>query len=371
MASSKAFLETGIVATPDGVEHRHFAYPGSLVRLPDGRLLAVFTSTEKESRGVGTYSADGGRMWGPVVTLFGGAKLGGASSDLEEGYADPNLVVVDDKKVLAFCVSLKLGTEVYDRTRWWRRGSNDGGRTFGPDVELPRHRKYIVGTIHSGLRLRDGTLIMSYSWDKPAEFAGGARGEGGMDLVSGVFRSRDEGKTWTPGADVYASMPRAKGALEHATNGVDEPAAVELPNGDLFMLMRTSDSHLWETRSNDGGLTWSPPEASPLVSHNCPASLERLPDGAVLAVFNHHPRERARLSATISRDGCRTWSTPRAFAPVGHVDAPEASYPATCQLADGTIVAVWGQIERGVPAVPGAKFEIRWARFNRAWVEGG
>ena len=39
-----------------------------------------------------------------------------------------------------------------------------------------------------------------------------------MDLVSGVFRSRDEGKTWTPGADLHAEMPRGKDALAHATN---------------------------------------------------------------------------------------------------------------------------------------------------------
>src|SRR5687767_5330666 len=153
MPSARPFLETGIVASPDGSEQTYMAYPGSLVRLPAGKLLAVYTSkTKPATRGMGSYSSDGGRTWDPPVTLFRGRELSNASIELDEGYGDPNLVVVNDKKVIAFCLSLKSGTQVYDRTRWWRRESGDGGLTFGAVTEMPRHRKYIVGTVHPGFR---------------------------------------------------------------------------------------------------------------------------------------------------------------------------------------------------------------------------
>jgi len=300
------------------------------------------------------------------VTLFGGEAPG---SDAGEGYADPNIVIVNERRVMAFCVSLRYDGEVWDlsRTRFWRRISDDGGETFGPLEELPRHKKYYVGTTHPGMRLRNGTLAMGYSWDKPAEEGRPAEGEGTMDLVSGMLLSRDEGMTWGPGGDCYADTSRADNALEHATNGLDEPAVVELPNDDLFMLARTGTNRLWQSFSRDGGLSWEAPDPSPLTSHNCPAALLRLAgDGAILAVYNNHPTRRFNLSVAISTDGCRTWSAPRKIAPVGGSETAEAAYPAICQLPDGTLVAVCYQIDRQA-AEP--RMVIKAVRFTREHME--
>ena len=286
------------------------------------------------------------------------------------GYADPNLVIVDERRVLAFCVSLRYDEKVWDlsRTRFWCRRSSDGGRTFGPVEEMPRQHQYYVGTVHPGLRLRCGTLIMGYSWDKPAEVGRPAGGEGTMDLVSGALISRDEGLTWPPGGDCYADTARAADALSHATNGLDEPAIVELADGTLFLLGRTGTHHLWQSRSRDGGVSWEAPQPSPLTSHNCPAALLRLRGSDdVLAVFNHHPRCRLNLSVARSADGCRTWGKSRRIGPVGAVsEQAEASYPNLCQLADGTVVAVFGQIDRGDPA---SRFSIMAVRFDPSAVE--
>ena len=187
------------VAQPDGTAFSGFAYPGSVVVLPTGKLLATFTGLRPHGphQAVGAYSGDGGRTWSAVVTLFGGDRLGSSTMDLGESYGDPNVVVVDSTRVMVFCVSLRYDEEVWDlrRTRFWRRISEDGGKTFGPVEEIPRHKQYYVGTVHPGMRLRDGTLVMGYSWDRPAEAGRPASGEGGMDLVSGVLISRDEGMT--------------------------------------------------------------------------------------------------------------------------------------------------------------------------------
>ena len=110
---------------------------------------------------------------------------------------------------MVFCVSLRHvpGGLDLSRTRFWRRVSEDGGETFGPVKEMPRHRQYYVRTVHAGMRLRNGTLVMGYSWDIPAENGNPADGEGTMDGVSGVLASRDEGLTWQPGGDPLTTRP--------------------------------------------------------------------------------------------------------------------------------------------------------------------
>jgi hypothetical protein len=323
------------------------------VVLPDGGLLATFTGARGQGphQAVGCYSEDGGRTWGPVRTLMGGALVGLASTDLGESYADPNVVVVDAQRVHVYCVSLRHDATHLDlsRTRFWRRRSEDGGRSFGPVEELPRHRRYYVGMVSPGLRLRNGSLVMGYSWDRPAEAGRPATGEGTMDLVSGVLVSRDDGETWQPGGDCHADTAKAADALEHATNGLDEPAVVELPDGELFLLGRTGTSRLWQSRSRDGGQTWSPPAPSPLTSHNCPAALLSLAQGAgVAVVYNDHPQQRLNLVLRVSRDGGHSWGPTVALGPWGSVSAQaEAAYPNLCQLADGTVVVVFYQVDRG------------------------
>ena len=355
-----------LVAEPDGTAFSGFAYPGSVVVLPTGKLLATFMGRRPHGphQAVGTYSEDGGRTWSAVVTLFGGDRLGSSTMDLGESYADPNVVVIDDKRVMVFCVSLRYDEEVWDlsRTRFWRRISEDGGHTFGPVEEMPRHKKYYVGTVHPGMRLRNGTLAMGYSWDRPAEVGRAADGEGGMDLVSGVLISRDEGMTWLPGGDCHPDTEKSPHALSHATSGLDEPAIVELPNDDLFLLGRTGTQHLWQSHSHDGGMTWAPPVPSPLTSHNCPAALLRLGDGNIMVVYNDHPLRRINLCVSMSEDGCRTWSQPRRIAPIGdNTEETEAAYPNACQLADGTIVVVFYQVTRKRDAGP---YSIRAVRFS-------
>jgi Neuraminidase (sialidase) len=117
------------------------------------------------------------------------------------------------------------------------------------------------------------------------------------------------------------------------------------------MLARTGTQNLWQSRSRDGGLTWDMPGPSPLTSHNCPAALLRLAgEEAVVAVCNAHPQRRLNLAFAVSEDGCRTWTPPRRIGPVGQVsDQAEASYPNACQLPDGSLVVVFGQIDRGDP----------------------
>jgi photosystem II stability/assembly factor-like uncharacterized protein len=126
------------------------------------------------------------------------------------------------------------------------------------------------------------------------------------------------------------------------------------------MLMRTGTSRIYEARSRDGGLTWSKPRPSKLAGHNAPMALWRLDRNPkeVIVIWNNSPRERTPLSVAITTDGGRSWSRPKnvAASPLG------VAYPGITQAPDGAFVAVWHQ------RLAQGGFDIRWARFNRAWV---
>ena len=369
-----ALFESGIVAQPDRLIYNYFAYPGSLCFLPCGKLTAVFVAKKMQGPDecLRVDSTDGGLTWSPPETLFGGTVISDSQQAMDETYGDPVLVVVNDQRVMALCFSSRYSpdsvtTKDISRSYFWRRISDDGGETFGPIEQLPGYKNYHCGLVHHGLRLQNNDLLLGYSWDRSAEGEVAADCEGKMHLLSGALISSDEGQTWTPGQDVEVSAGRGPIHYEDCGGGIAEPAIVELPDGRLFMLGRTPTNNLWQSFSHDGGQTWEEPIASPLVSHNCPAALLRLQeDGAILAIYNEDPLRRARLSASLSTDGCQSWSEPRPLAPVGHFDIPEASYPAPCELPDGTIVVVFGQI---ASETPGSIFNIRCVRFNRAYLQ--
>ena len=81
----------------------------------------------------------------------------------------------------------------------------------------------------------------------------------------------------------------------------------------------------------------------------------------IVVIWNNSPRERRPLSVVISSTGGRSWSKPRDVSPP---DGPVASYPGIAQDRDGNFVAVWQQV------LPSGGREIRYGRFNRAWVLG-
>lgn len=142
-----------------------------------------------------------------------------------------------------------------------------------------------------------------------------------------ILRSADRGKTWTvaPGA-------RPGGWQCPGFGRMDETTMVCLGGNEVFALSRTPEGHLWQVRSHDSGLTWEGPTATTLVHPDAPAMLFQLPDRKTLMVLHHnrssadklpmaerahlgadHPgmRDRAQVWVSLSRDGGRSWESPR------------------------------------------------------------
>ena len=116
---------------------------------------------------------------------------------------------------------------------------------------------------HSLIERKDGTLIAgAYGWWKgDEEYSMLEKYVPEMNLYKTrvwVVGSDDRGKTWkTLGTPGY--WP------ELGPEGMGEPGMTELANGDLLMLLRNGEwgEPIFQTRSTDGGRTWSKPKTLP------------------------------------------------------------------------------------------------------------
>lgn len=346
-ATAPAF-ETGLVVA-DGLR---YSYP-VVTRTGRGNLFLTASRFRPVDGGetaitiVGAFSHDGGRTWTPPQNL------------IATGQADydPN-IVVDGKRILVFSTTTPAVQKVIDHSEVWMTSTEDEGKTWTEPARLPFPFAYLVGKRHIGVRLRDGSLAMPFSWDVPAQEGHPATSEGGMDLKSGVLISTDHGRTWTARGEMHAVV-REK-TRSYGTGGVCEPAMAQLADGTLYMLLRTASSHLYEARSSDAGRTWTQPAPSPLSGFNTPAALWRMDRSReIVCVWNNSPAERWPLTAAVSADGGRTWSPPRDIA---RVSGEEVSYPGVTQAKDGMIVAVWQHFAAG------GRCSLHWARFHRDWL---
>jgi Neuraminidase (sialidase) len=348
--SQQAAFHTGVISSYRTTGFVTSAYP-VINRLSNGRLVCIFacTDTVKSSKLkiAVCVSDDNGLTWSKPEIIFDHPK----AID-----ADPNLLV-DGDHIFAFSTTVPPISHRIDSTAIFVRVSDDGVN-WSEERQIKQPHRYICGKIHQGHRLKDGTLIIGYSWDTWAEQHMPPATEGQMNLKSGVLRSKDGGKTWLPGGDIYADVRKTS---PDATGGLAEPATVVLADGRILALLRAGGDKLYEAWSNDGGLSWETPRPSQLTAHNSPAALWKLDDSPdVLVTWDDSPTGRDPLTAALSTNGGKTWSKPRVIVRTG---GPQASYPSAIQAKDGTMIIVWQQnVDKGR--------EIRIARFNRAWLLG-
>lgn len=166
-----------------------------------------------------------------------------------------------------------------------------------------------------------------------------------------VYVSTDQGKTWV----------RSSGGVVFPHRTFDEPTLIELRDGRIWMLARTTDG-MYESYSTDRGQTWSPPQKRfPHVSAR--HFVRRLASGRLLMV-RHGPIDkvlprRSHLTAFLSDDDGQTWT--------GGLVLDERSmisYPDGFQDPDGVITIVYDNNRYG-------QAEILMARFREEDVLAG
>jgi hypothetical protein len=161
-----------------------------------------------------------------------------------------------------------------------------------------------------------------------------------------VLRSEDQGRSWTVGP-----YPRHGGWCVPQFNRMDEGRPVNLGSGQVYMMARTCEGHLWATRSEDDGRTWAHWAPTPLVHPDAPPMLFPLSDGKTLAAFHHNRhhdrdyagfgvdnpgvRDRSEIWVALSGDGGVTWSEPRfVFANAAAPDLENGWFNWQCSYLD-------------------------------------
>lgn len=143
----------------------------------------------------------------------------------------------------------------------WVRRSRDGGRTFLPPSSAPAAR-YAHGSAANPelLELGDGRVLLFFN-ERPRRGAGLPAARARFGINASV--SRDGGATWAPLLDGGGAIFRAGHEFQ---NGCWEPAALELPSGEVWLFFANEapfpSSHEQEIslcRSTDGGATWTAP----------------------------------------------------------------------------------------------------------------
>jgi hypothetical protein len=171
----------------------------------------------------------------------------------------------------------------------------------------------------------------------------------------GLFRSDDDGRTWTGPAEAA----NGRGEL-----GVNVAPLEVLSNGDVFVpyidfefkperRKGDSASTVWFVKSSDGGVTFSAPVKIRTVTHPANAPQSRFQSFPMFAVDNRSDRFRdrlyhawneivaghARVFVSDSSDQGITWSAPQLMGEAGA--AGDQYQPAIAVNADGVVAVTW------------------------------
>ncbi len=282
--------------TPTHSRHDHqLIFP-----LKDGRLMLVwseyYVSTDSLSKNEARddmpcrisakISADRGRSWGETFVF--------QENTGKLNVKHPNLLRLPSGDVLFFYTEWNSRS---NRVVLLRRSSDDCKSWGTPQCFSPTNRITNINNDHV-LRLRSGRIILpAFSspsvWDK------------GDHWQAFCYYSDDDGRSWKS----------SERKMDLPERGAEEPCMVELKNGSVMALLRTSLGTLYAAHSTDEGKTWGQPISTGLASPAAPPLVKRIPStGDLLLIWDrnyqpdhHHKGERTPLSAAISRDDGATW----------------------------------------------------------------
>jgi sialidase-1 len=297
---------------------------GDLIELKDHSLLLVYTRFIKGGGDfdnadiVGRISKDGGKTWGEdFVIQVDDAPFNVMSCSLTR--------MKSGDLLLSY-----LRVNSYGDCRTVVRFSADEAKTWGPEILTEQDPGYDVENNDRTVLLSSGRLLLPVAWVPDYGKT--------QNFKSLCYISDDQGRTWR----------RGKGLVEVTTGGgAQEPGVVELKDGRLLMVFRSTGGYVGRTYSSDAGETWTAPEMIKELPSPCgPQTLERIPStGDLLLVWNNNPKApqgdgaRTPQTAAISRDEGKTWENIKNIAA-----DPQAGYCYTSMtfVGDDVILTYYG-----------------------------
>jgi len=342
-----------------------FAINGGMAMTSKGRLWSIWHAGEDGPKAhvVGTWSDDGGRTWHDTrIALCSPRPLFKCTSGIDwtGNVLNVNLSCLIANIWFAPDGTLRLYANIAVN------GFNGRGVLYeyicaNPDAERPtwsEGRQIGWGGAHNKPQvLSDGTWIIPNDFEAILK-----RNFPELDPLRGcgVLASRDRGKSWT-----RRGFVRPEGTEHYA-----EHQLVELADCSLLMYLRTGFG-LMESRSTDGGWTWTKPVAPKSVRQIISRfAFHRLANGHLLFVKNGDTpmsdkkgewwSRRCQLTAFVSDDEGETWQGGLSL------DARDiVAYPDLFVAPDGFIYVSYDH-----DRITG-NAEILYAKFTEADVRAG
>ncbi|MGI5818477.1 MAG: sialidase family protein [Armatimonadota bacterium] len=264
-----------------------------IIELRDGTLLLAwsdFYDAEMPDHAPARISAkvshDRGKTWGERFTLLENEGL--------QNVMSVSFLRLASGDILFFYLR-KNGP---DDLQAMMRRSSDELTTLSDPIRCTRDEGYWVVNNARVVQLSDGRLVIPAALHR--DISAGERGGSAT-----TWLSDDEGRTWT----------RSESLLPLPGRGAMEPGVVELRDGRLLMIIRTSLRQIYRSHSADRGVTWSEPEPMGVGAPVAPSTITRIPStGDLLMVWNDCFRDdpeaeemRTPLTAAISRDEGGSW----------------------------------------------------------------
>lgn len=324
-------------------KHNYFGWP-TVCRLKNGRLAAVASGFRLShvcpfGKTVISFSEDEGKTWTAPAPVFD------TPLDDRDGgicaFGQSGVIVTSFNNTAAFQRSRAVGIDPYrdgylesitmdDEQAYHAaayRVSFDNGVTFGPIYKVP------IIAPHGPIELNDGTILMvGHGFNCPDPFP------------IEVYQLGLDGKT-----QHLSSIP-----LPQTDRLFCEPHCIQLKDGTVLCHIRVQQDGykmftLYETRSGDGGRSWSTPKQLLGDTEGAPAHLMYLKDGTLLCSYG---RRNAPYDIRViaSKDHGQTWSEPVTLYSCPH--SRDLGYPSTVELKNGDLLTVfYAHPEEGAPAL--------------------
>lgn len=252
---------------------------GAFARLKDGSILFAYT------RFTGTSAADNGTAHiASRVSRDGG--ISWSRSDKTEIMFDgdgENIMSVSFLRLKSGALAIFYAKKnSQGDCRPVMRVSGDEAASWGtmrycvPDSD----RAYYTLNNDRAVRLKTGRIVLPLARFKTLK-DGAGWDESGEILCA---LSDDDGQNWRLGKAIRGFAPDGRRVR------MQEPGAIEMKSGRLLVWARTDDGRQYRMFSDDGGETLSAAKPWNLLSPLSPASVKRLSDGRLIALWNDHGR---------------------------------------------------------------------------------
>lgn len=334
-----------IVMTNTESHHAYFAWP-TVAKLQNGRICVGASGYRVEhicpfGKGVLAFSDDNGETYSKPVPVFDTVL-----DDRDVGlcvFGESGLIATTFNNPLEFqrenmpqtqecfdCINAITPEEEAEALGISFRISNDCGETFGRIYKSP------VSSPHGPIVLNDGTVL----WV--------GRRLGIHNHIEAHVINTETGEMTLRGEMGIYKYEEFKDIFFY------EPNALQLPDGRIICHLRAENEDeslftLYQTVSDDNGVTWSKPVQIVRDDSGAPAHIFRHSSGVLISTFSHRSKPYG-IWAVFSEDNGETWSDE--FVIAEGKDTDDLGYPSTIQLDNGELITVFYTRENdNVPAV--------------------